>query len=306
MVWFMGERSRHPCFGHGADYGDGNLSRQIMFQAERQQITPYHVLGIQELEEAAIMIDYDSTQNLRLTMSTHERESGSDISINVAILEDDALIQERFTNILNGWKSLGLLFNFTDNHALNEQKDWRAIDILLADIGLTDGSGINSITRMSQENPNCLTIVISAMSDATTIMKAIEAGAVGYLHKDDLALGVIASIELALSGGAPISSAIARKMLQRIDKTNRSLESTDNKNKLGKVTTQPVLQEQLTKREKEVLTILAKGYSYSETAEILNMASSTLPVHVRNIYRKLHANNRTQAISEAKQQGLIN
>ncbi|MFW2422595.1 MAG: LuxR C-terminal-related transcriptional regulator [Porticoccaceae bacterium] len=271
-----------------------------------QQLAPYHILGIQEFKEAAIMIVYDPTQDLRLPMPIHERESGSDIRINVAILEDDAVIQERFTNILSDWKSLGRLFNFTDNRALNEQKDWREIDILLADIGLSDGSGINSIVRMSQENPNCLTIVISAMSDATTIMKAIEAGAVGYLHKDDLALGVIASIEQALNGGAPISSAIARKMLQRIDKTNRNLEASDNKNKPGKAKTQPVLQEQLTKRENEVLTILAKGYSYSETAEILNMATSTLPVHVRNIYRKLHANNRTQAISEAKQQGLIN
>jgi DNA-binding NarL/FixJ family response regulator len=237
-------------------------------------------------------------------MSAPER--GRNTNVNVAILEDDTLIQERFSNILNDWKPLGRLFTFTDNRALNEHENWREIDILLADIGLTDGSGINSIARMSEENPNCLTIVISAMSDATTVMKAIEAGAVGYLHKDDLALGVTGSIELALSDGAPISPAIARKIMQRIDKTNRALDADHNPTGSQKQTENPATKEQLTKREHEVLTILAKGYSYAETAEILSMATSTLPVHVRNIYRKLHANNRTQAISEAKQQGLIN
>ena len=226
--------------------------------------------------------------------------------VNIAILEDDPLIQQRFSKILHSWPRLGELTSFSNNYALATANCWQQIDVLLADIGLTDGSGIDSIVRMSEHNPRCLTIVISAMSDANTVMNAIEAGAVGYLQKDDLALGVIASIELALNDGAPISPAIARKIMQRLDKTKQEPRSDSSTDSAAADHTPPApLAEQLTKREHEVLTVLAKGYSYAETAEILAMASSTLPVHVRNIYRKLQANNRTQALTEAKFLGLI-
>lgn len=214
-------------------------------------------------------------------------------ALSIAILEDDVAVASRLSRILLASPLIGSVHEYHSNNELLAALRKEKFNILLADIGLPDGHGTTSISAASKIQPNCHCIVISAMSDASTIMKAVEAGAIGYLHKDDDAAQIISSIELALSGGSPISPSIARQIIMRVKSEAPKSDPSFDSSGL------------LTPRQKEVLQILAKGLSYSETADVLNISANTLPVHVRNIYAKLHAHNRTEAISEARVLGII-
>jgi DNA-binding NarL/FixJ family response regulator len=219
--------------------------------------------------------------------------------LNVAILEDEAIIQTRLAKILRSSPLVASVDCFDDNTSLRESGPLSRYHVLLADIGLPDGPGTQSIRQMFTENPDCLSIAISSRSDADTVISAVAAGAVGYLHKDDDASEVMHSIQLALEGNSPISPSIARQIVTSIQEPSRARDADtahipkqDEKNAL-------------TNREMEVLEVLAKGLSYSETAKFLEISENTLPVHVKNIYRKLHSHNRTEALSQARDLGIL-
>ena len=214
-----------------------------------------------------------------------------DRPLRIAVLEDSQIIQDRFKRIIEqsdlGAKVVLAASNAQFEQLLNE----RPLDVVLADLGLLDGSGLVSIKRASALYPQCQIIVVSSLSDPETVTTALAMGAVGYVHKDDPSIEVIDAIQQALNGGSPISASIARKIVENMQ--------------LHPQLANPNEDHGLTKREVEVLTVLSKGLSHAEAAQTLSVATTTLPVHVRNIYRKLQAHNRTEAIFEARNQGII-
>lgn len=147
---------------------------------------------------------------------------------------------------------------------------------------------------LCEKNTNGIAIVVSAYLDAPTILNAIECGAVGYLHKDDSSFEIIEAVKLSLRGESPISPSIAYSLIKNLSKSSVEAIKLERDN-----------HSILTAREVEVLTLLAKGLTYSEAANILNLSTKTIPVHVRNIYRKLQVKNRTEALSEAVAQGIL-
>jgi len=219
--------------------------------------------------------------------------------ITIAVLEDNVVLRNRMVGILFAWDYIESIASFSRNADFFCHAATKKVDILLADLHIEDGSGIDSIAYLSLVQPDSLSIVISALSDSDTILHAITMGAVGYLHKDDSSFEIIASIKLALSGESPISPTIARNLI-------RSIHTQDQRNKIKL----PILEQGrkksvLTGRETEVLNLIAKGMSYTECAAILNISKQTVPVHVRNIYRKLHVKNRSEAVFEARFLGVI-
>lgn len=208
--------------------------------------------------------------------------------IRVLLLEDDEVLRERFARILCDWENAVLVAACaTLNEALSVIKV-QGIDLLLTDLSLPDGDGTDAIRLLRRINPDADSMVISVLADNQTVLRAIEAGAVGYLLKDATPIELVESIIALRAGCSPISPSIARILVNRMNTPAPSDETPT-----------------LTERETEVLRGIAKGFTYMELAEMLGISRHTVPVHIKNIYRKLAAHNRSEAVYEAQKRGLI-
>jgi DNA-binding NarL/FixJ family response regulator len=166
-------------------------------------------------------------------------------------------------------------------------------DVLLVDLGLPDGSGIEVIRAGLSRNPALEILVISVFGDERHVVEAIEAGAAGYLLKDADGNAVGRAILDLLGGGSPITPVIARRLLKRFQGASDARTAPDE--------SAPTL----TARETEVLRLVSRGYRNEEIAGLLGISFHTVTSHVKHIYRKLAVRSRSEAIFEATQFGLI-
>jgi DNA-binding NarL/FixJ family response regulator len=207
----------------------------------------------------------------------------------IAILEDDLPTRARLAEALGKHQALSVC---AELGSVAEARDWLArgesCAAFLVDLGLPDGSGVDIIRELRASTRPPEIMVITAMADRHHVIEAIEAGASGYLLKDAEPAVVADAVLELLAGGSPISPSIARHLLRRIQ------EPPTEKTALT-----------LTTRETEVLTLAAKGLTYEEIAEALDLSYHTVTTHTRHIYRKLSSRTRSQAIFEALRQGLI-
>lgn len=213
----------------------------------------------------------------------------------VLLLEDDAPVRDRLAGIIGEWPGADVVAACATLAAATAVIDSKSIDLLIADLNLPDGHGVQAIRMLRTRQPHAEAMVISALADDRTVIEAIEAGASGYLLKDSDPLNIIDAISDLLAGNSPISSTIARTLVRRLG--GREGGPTP-------VAKEAVLP-QLTPREMDILWGIAKGFTYGELAERLDISKHTVPVHIRNIYRKLQANNRSEAVYEASRRGLI-
>jgi len=231
--------------------------------------------------------------------------------INIAVLEDDLYLQQRFVRIFKDWDYVQQVFTCSDNAEFLACLDSHHIDILLADLDLPDGRGNQSIKAFSTTAATAITIVISSSMDSAVILQAIADGAVGYIHKGDESSEIITVIKTALAGDSPISPSIANKIVATLQNNENDIpHSAISLNRTGR---QPEdhgdayqKAEILSPRELEVLNLISRGLSYSEVASTLSISQTTVPVHIRNIYRKLQSKNRSEAVFEARNLGLLN
>jgi len=165
-------------------------------------------------------------------------------------------------------------------------------DVLLVDLGLPDGNGIDLIRIAIRELPNIRIMVISVYGDECHVIKAIEAGAHGYLLKDSDATHIAESIGQLIDGGAPITPSVAIYLLKRFQSTALKTEVNANA---------PTL----TDREHDVLLLIAKGLTYAEVSGALSVSINTIRVHMKNLFRKLAVNSRSEAVFEAMEKGIL-
>jgi DNA-binding NarL/FixJ family response regulator len=215
--------------------------------------------------------------------------------ISVAVLEDDEQMRGRLVEILKSWHFVRNVHFADSNLQMAKMAADESFDILLADINVSDGSGIDSVRLFKARYPNCTSIIISSNSNPHVILEAIKAGATGYLHKDDSKFEIIQAIRSALNGEAPISPGIALTIL-------KSLQEVPEKKPVKVDTPRSAI---LSAREVEIIELISKGMSNDEVGKVLGISRNTVPVHVRNIYRKLGAARRTEAVFEARQLGII-
>ena len=231
--------------------------------------------------------------------------------INIAVLEDDLYLQQRFVRIFKDWDYVQQVFTCSDNAEFLACLNSHHIDILLADLDLPDGRGNQSIKAFSTTAATAITIVISSSMDSAVILQAIADGAVGYIHKGDESSEIITVIKTALAGDSPISPSIANKIVATLQNNENDIpHSAISLNRTGR---QPEdhgdanqKAEILSPRELEVLNLISRGLSYSEVASTLSISQTTVPVHIRIIYRKLQSKNRSEAVFEARNLGLLN
>ncbi|BDD90696.1 DNA-binding response regulator [Pandoraea sp. NE5] len=169
--------------------------------------------------------------------------------------------------------------------------------LILVDVGLPDGSGVDLIGELHESDPALPILVISAWSTEQIIVRALRAGATGYLLKERDDEEIALSIRSALRGGAPIDPFVARHILSLIG-VSRATPVT------GQSPTAEAVPA-LSPREIEILGLVAKGMTNREIAALLNISSLTVACHIKNIYKKLAVNSRTQAVFEARTFGLL-
>lgn len=212
--------------------------------------------------------------------------------LSVQVVEDDYYIRARLVKAIEGHDRLNLMSQsgtFCEAKAALSNKP----DILLVDLGLPDGDGTELIrlaTHQSKGKIKC--IVFSMFGDENRVIRAIEAGATGYLLKDTEISALPVSIIALAQGKSPISPAIASHLLKRFQPLSLHQQGDED---------MPALSE----REVEVLKLVAKGCSAKEIANLLDISYHTVVSHTKKIYQKLNVNSRTEAVFEAQQVGII-
>src|SRR5690606_12573560 len=222
------------------------------------------------------------------TMTDANTAAPDEAPLRILLRQDQPPLRERFARILDEWPGGELVAACATLGEALAQLPQQPVDLLMTDLNLPDGSGIDAITLLGKLYPDADAMVISVLADDETVLAAIEAGAVGYLLKDADSLELIESIQELRAGRSPISSTIARVLVRRMSAPAPAHPGPE-----------------LTPRETEIIKGIAKGFTYAELAEWLGISRQTVPVHIKNIYRKLAANNRSEAVYEAQKRGLI-
>lgn len=214
--------------------------------------------------------------------------------ISVALVEDDPGMRERFVRVIAAEPTLRYAFSAGTAAELLAWFADHPVDVLLVDLGLPDCSGLEVIRRCRRLQPACAMMVITMFGDEANMLSAFEAGASGYLLKDDTEADLAAHVLSLHAGGSPMSPIIARQLLMRWQSRGHTQPAD----------LEPV-NDALSPRESEVLGLLARGFTYGEAAQRMGVQLSTVQSHVRNIYGKLDVHNRSEAVFEARQLGLL-
>jgi DNA-binding NarL/FixJ family response regulator len=223
--------------------------------------------------------------------STHSSQ------IRVALVEDDVNFQNALMDAIQAAPDMTLL-GVAGTKALGlAMLDQLQADVLLVDLGLPDGSGIEVIRAAQTKCPGCNIMVSTTFGDELHVMQSLEAGASGYLLKDSAPEKMIFEIRSLYGGGSPISPMIARQILLRFRQDDKSLASAQPRSDKQRAA--------LSAREKEVLEFITKGFTSDEIAALMSVSRHTVLTYVRRIYTKLKVNSRTEAIYEARNQGLL-
>lgn len=163
------------------------------------------------------------------------------------------------------------------------------LDLVLVDLGLPDISGIEVIQAARRRFRDVPIMVVSVITDERRVLAAIRAGAKGYIQKSDSVEAISLAIQDVMLGNYPISPSLARSLFKLAGAPQ--LASTSEFN--------------LTPRETETLKLIAKGNRYEQVAQLMGISLSTVQTNIRHIYRKLEVNSQLQAVSKARDVGLI-
>jgi DNA-binding NarL/FixJ family response regulator len=216
--------------------------------------------------------------------------------ITVMIVEDDVVTRKVLAAAVDSEPALQLVASFDSVRPALAWLETTPVDLLLTDLGLPDGSGLDVIRACVESCPQCGIMVITMSSDEDSVLSCIEAGAAGYVLKDAGRLDVVHALMDLYSGGSPISPLIARKVLARM-RDAMPVSSTPATGESARIV--------LTRREASILDLIARGDSYGEVAKVLSVSVGTVQTHVKNIYGKLSVHSRGEAVFEAQRRGLL-
>lgn len=204
----------------------------------------------------------------------------------IAIIEDDEKVRHYLAEQIQLHIDVKELRIFADAESALKELTAEPVEIALFDINLPGMSGIDCIQRLKMLHPRMQMMVLTVYDNPDNIFNALKAGATSYLLKGTPPEKVIEAILEVYNGGSPISSQIARKVIEAFavrEKTNEYFQD-------------------LSRREQEMLEYLSKGYRYKEIADKLYVSLETVRTHIRNIYEKLQVNSRAEAL---KKTGLL-
>lgn len=202
--------------------------------------------------------------------------------ITVAIVEDDGPLRASLAGILQraaNCRCVGAYANAED--ALREIPDLLP-QVVLMDINLPGMDGVQCVRRLAELVPQAQILMLTVHDDPDNIFESLSAGASGYLLKPVRAAELLIAVKNVFAGGAPMTNNIARKVVHSFKRTGAARKQ----------------EAQLSPRERDVLDLLVKGYSYKEVAEQMGISYSTVHTHIEHIYQKLHVQSRGQAVAK--------
>ncbi|GAA5236499.1 response regulator transcription factor [Verticiella sediminum] len=213
--------------------------------------------------------------------------------IRVIIVEDDTAMREEFERMVlaqPGLELVGSAQSIAQACALLAATA-PPPDVALIDLGLPDGDGVALIAQAVRDMPRLAVLVATIFGDEAHVIRAIEAGAHGYLLKDTSIEEFSRALGLVFEGGSPLSPQIARHLLKRFLPAERKPV--------------PAGEQALTGREIDILTRISYGFTVAETAQQMHISAHTVATHIKNIYGKLAVHNRVEAVNQARRRGLI-
>ena len=201
----------------------------------------------------------------------------------VSVIEDDARLRGLFAGWLGREPGLRLVGEFSDGESALKALPQQSPDVVLVDINLPGMDGVECVRRLKPAMPKTQFLMVTVYEDAKRIVGALAAGASGYLLKRAKRDELLDAIRDVSSGGSPMTSSIARKVVQSFQQAPP-----------------PVAAEaaQLAPREQEVLNLIAQGYANKEIADKLQVSIPTIKTYIRRIYEKLHVRSRGQAVAK--------
>ncbi len=229
----------------------------------------------------------------------------------VLIVEDDPITREFFARSVAACAGLVLVGAVASVHEALAVLDAQGgqVDVLLTDLGLPDGSGLDVIRHALRCNPTLEPLVVSMFGDDENVLAAIEAGALGYIHKDSTPEDVAQAILDMRDGASPISPMIARRVLAkyRFQAVSVPLARASIAQSATEIIANDALPNDplLTPREQQVLLLIARGFSYAEIARLEGLSVHTVQTHIKRLYAKLSVHSKTEAIYEASRMGLL-
>ena len=202
----------------------------------------------------------------------------------VLIIEDDQEIRNSFTLIVNSSQKFMAVNGYgnCEDAIKNFSKD--KPEIILMDIELPGMNGIQCTKIIKDKYPHCEVVMVTVYEDSELVFEALKAGAAGYITKSANYLELLTALEEITKGGAPMSSRIARMVIDNFHVNPNS---------------------PLTKRETEILQLISEGKTYTQISEDLFISKETAKTHIKNIYSKLQVNSKSEAIAKANQDKLI-
>ena len=212
-------------------------------------------------------------------------------ALKLLVVEDNPVFRESLVRLICGHHPQWQVETAeSGKDAFAQLNSAQRFDLVLVDIGLPDMDGIQVIRKAHTQLPDLPIIVITVVADERKLLNAIRAGAQGYLLKSDEGPAILHGIDQVLTGTYPISPKLARSMFKLLGSPTQSSDEDPSG---------------LTPREIESLRYLAQGLTYTEVAKAMGVALSTVQTNVRNIYRKLEASSKVEAVLKAQDAGLI-
>ena len=204
------------------------------------------------------------------------------MSIAVSIVEDDPQVRSSLAKLIDsspGYRCVSRHGSAED--ALLEIPKVKP-EVVLMDINLPGLNGVECVRRLKPQLPGAQMIMLTVYQNTEHIFNALAAGATGYMLKQTPPAELLQAIKEVHGGGSPMSSHIARKIVQSFQHTATASAEAES----------------LSPREAEVLELLAKGFLYKEIAEQMKVSYATVHTHIRHIYEKLHVRSRTEAVAK--------
>ena len=223
-----------------------------------------------------------TSEDVRSSQSSHSDGSAKSfhkLHIKVALVEDQPKVRENWTKLIDNFPDFHCVCSCTSAEEAVRSIPATQPDIILMDIFLPRMSGIECTARLKEMLPETQIIILTAMDDQELVFMALEAGADGYLLKRTKPSELRAALLDVRGGGAPMTSQIARRVI----------ESFRRKTKLKSESTV------LTTREEQILLLLSQGHANKLIAAKLGVSLDTVCSHLKNIFRKMHVNSRTEA-----------
>ncbi|MEO8387390.1 response regulator transcription factor [Polaromonas sp.] len=211
--------------------------------------------------------------------------------LTVTLVEDDAPIREEFARMVSEDVGLKLLEAVGSCAEARRSFSFAQPDVALIDLGLPDGDGTELIAELARRSRPTSILVVTIFGDEAHVVRALRAGAHGYLLKDTPTAEFGRAIRAVSEGAAPLSPRVASYLLRSFATPTQDMQRW------------PL--EPLTPREKDVLLAVSQGLSVPETARRLDVAPSTVAAHIKSIYGKLAVHSRVEAVNQARARGLI-